>query len=230
MKRFYREVTLGEVPGGWQVLLDGRGVKTAMAAPQVVPARALAEALAAEWAAQGDEIDVHAFPVRDLADYAIDIAGPSRATVVAALLRFAETDTLCYRAEPEEALFARQENVWEPLIRAAESRLEVRFVRVSGVLHRPQPAASLARLEAVLASLDPFTLAALHTLTSLSASLIVGLAALEPGADAEALWRAANLEEDWQAELWGWDADAEALRERRFGLFAGAMGFARLST
>lgn len=230
MKRFYRDVTLGEAPGGWQVLLDGRGVKTAMAAPQVVPARALAEALAAEWAAQGDEIDARAFQLRDLADYAIDIAGPTRAAVIAALLRFAETDTLCYRAEPGEALFARQQTVWEPLVRAAEARLDVHFVRVSGVLHRPQPAATLTRMETVLTSLDPFTLAALHTLTSLAASLITGLAALEPGADARTLWDAANLEEDWQAELWGWDADAEALRKRRLATFAGALGFARMAS
>ena len=228
MKRFYEEVATGEAAGGWQVLLDGRAVKTAGKAAQVVPSLALAEALAAEWAAQGETIDPASFPIRDLADYAIDIAGPSRSTVIAAILRFAESDTLCYRADPDEALFARQRLVWEPLVLAAEARWDIRFVRVSGVIHQPQPRATLARLEAVLGELDAASLAALHTLASLAASLIIGLAALAPDAEPQTLWQASELEEAWQAELWGRDAEAEARQALRFRTFAAAMRFAGL--
>ncbi len=229
MKRFYKEVTLNQCDGGWQVLLDGRGVKTAGKAAQVVAAPALAKALAAEWAAQGEKIDPASFPFRDLADYAIDIAGPSRETVIAAILRFGESDTLCYRAEPDEALFERQQEVWEPLVMAAEARWQVRFLRISGVIHHAQPPESLARLEAALGEHDAFTLAALHTLASLTASLIVGMAALEADADAETLWQAAELEEIWQAELWGSDAEAEERSARRFATFKAAMDFTRLA-
>lgn len=229
MKRFYKEVSLGAQGTGWQVLLDGRGVKTAGKAAQVAPTRVLGEALAAEWAAQGEEIDPASFPLRDLADYAIDIGGPDREAVIAAVLRFAESDTLCYRAEPEEALFDRQQQVWEPLVTAAEARWQVRFQRVSGVIHHAQPAETLERLEAALGELDGFALAALHTLASLAASLIVGLAALAPEADGEALWQASELEEIWQAELWGSDAEAEARAAYRFATFEAAMNFARLT-
>ena len=229
MKRFYSEVTLGESAGGWQVLLDGRGVKTAGAAAQVVPTRALAEALAAEWAGQGEEIVPASFLLRDMADYALDIAGPAREATIPAILRFAESDTLCYRAEPDEALYARQTVVWEPLVVAAEQRWDVHFVRVSGVIHQPQPAATLARLETVIAAQGDFTLAALQTLASLSASLIVALAAIAPDADAETLWAVSELEEIWQAELWGRDGEAEARSARRFAVFAAAMEFARLA-
>ncbi len=229
MKRFYKNVSLGQHETGWQVLLDGRGVKTPGKAAQVVPTHALAEALAAEWERQEGEIDPASFPIRDLADYAIDIAGPTRSAVIAAILRFAESDTLCYRADPEEALFERQAEVWEPLVTAAEARWQVQFVRVSGVIHHAQPAATLARLEAALGELDNLTLAALHTVASLAASLIIGLAALEPGADAHALWHAAELEEEWQAELWGRDAEAEARNARRYVTFVAAMKFAELA-
>ena len=235
MKRFYQAVTVksedaGEPEaGGWRVLLDGRGIKTACGNPQIVPTRALAEALAAEWAGQGEEINPSAFRFRDLADYAIDVAGPDRATVIAAVLRFAESDTLCYRAEPDEALAERQREVWEPLLAKAEARWDVHFERISGVIHRPQPAATLVRMARVLEAQDSFTLAALHTLASLAASLVIALAAIAPGADAEALWNAANLEEDWQAELWGKDAEAETLRTRRLAEFAAAMRFAELA-
>lgn len=229
MKRFYKDVALGESPGGWQVLLDGRGVKTAGSAAQIVPTRPLAEALAAEWAAQGEEIVPASFLLRDLADYAIDIAGPARETTIQSILRFAESDTLCYRAEPDEALYSRQMEVWEPLVVAAEQRWDVHFVRVSGVIHQPQPAETLARLEAVLAAESGFTLAALQTLASLSASLIVGLAAITPDADAEALWAVSELEEIWQAELWGRDGEAEARSAKRFATFEASMRFARLA-
>ncbi len=233
MKRFYKDVTVAPDDSGWRVLLDLRGIKTAMGQPQVVPTRALAEAMAAEWAGQGEEIDAARFRFRDLADYAIDIAGPDRATVIAAVLRFAETDTLCYRAEPDAALYPRQLEVWEPLLNAAEQRWDVHFERISGVIHHPQPDATLARMARALEAQDSYNLAALHTLASLAASLVVALAAIEPNgigaADADMLWSAANLEEDWQAELWGKDAEAEALRARRLAEFAGAMHFAALA-
>ena len=229
MKRFYRETAAAEQPGGWQVTLDGRGVKTQGGRPQLLPTRALADALAAEWAAQGEEIDPASFVLRDLADVALDVIAPDRADAVATLLRYAETDTLCYRAEPDEALFGRQSQVWEPLVTAAEARWQVRFLRISGVIHHAQPPETLARLEAALDELDGFDLAALHTLASLAASLIIGMAALDPDADGEALWQASELEEIWQAELWGSDAEAEARAAHRFATFTAAMRFARLA-
>lgn len=229
MKRFYREVSCGEAAGGWQVQLDGRGVKSVGGRPQLVPSRALAEALAAEWAAQGDEIDPGRFLLRDMADFALDVVAPDQTKAVSALLPYGETDTLCYRAEPEEPLYQRQLELWEPLLRAAEARWDVHFERVSGVLHRPQPAATIARMQAALVALDPFALAALRNTASLAASLVIGLAALESGADTDMLWRAANLEEDWQAKLWGEDAEAALLRERRLAAFTAAARFAALA-
>ena len=226
MKRFYTNADVAAHGALWQVTLDGRGVKTQGGHPQLVPTAALARRLAAEWDCQGEEIDPAGFVLRDMADHAIDVVAPAPAEAIATLLRYAETDTLCYRAEPDEPLTARQDEVWEPLLGAAEARYDIHFERIGGVIHRPQPAPTLARLEAVLAAKDPFALAALTTLTTLAASLVVGLAALEPGADAQALWDAANLEEDWQAELWGKDGEAEARRARRLAAFASAMEFA----
>lgn len=229
MKRFYKAAGVAAAEGGWRVVLDGRPVRTAGGRPQVVPTRALAEALAAEWAAQGAEIDPAAFLYRDLADYAIDVIAADPLAIVRAILPYGETDTLCYRGEEGEALRRRQDAAWEPLLVAAERRYDIHFTRVSGIMHRQQPAETLTRLETVLARLDPFTLAALQTLTSLAASLVIGLAALEPGTDGGALWDAASLEEDWQAELWGIDAEAAERRARRQATFESAMRFAGLA-
>lgn len=233
MKRFWKDVSVGQAEDGWRVLLDGRGVKTPRGRAQVVPTAALAEVLAAEWAAQGEEIEPSRFVLRDMADYALDVVAADEAAVVAAVLRYGETDTLCYRGEPDEALTRRQESEWEPLLAAAEERFGVRFVRVAGIMHRPQPAATLTVLGQVLEGLGPLRLAAVQNLASLAASLVVALAALEPGAEPEEdwahLWNAASLEEDWQAEMWGREAEAEARRERRRLAFLAAAEFAARS-
>ena len=215
MKRFYDEASVAEAEGGWQVTLDGRGLKTVEGTPQVVPTRARAEALSSEWADQGEEMNLDRFILRDQADFTIDQIQRDPAETIDKLLRFAETDTLCYRADPEDALFKRQQEEWEPLVSALEHREGIRLHRVSGIVHRQQPEESLERLRAQLESLDAFTLAGLFTLTSLAASLCIGLAVLEPDSDPEALWRAASLEEEWQADLWGRDGQAEERRTKR---------------
>ena len=229
MKRFYREARAERADGGWRVELDGRAVKTVGGRPQIEPTRALAEAMAEEWRDQGETIDPARFFLRDLADYAIDGIAPDREAAIGELLRFAETDTLSYRADPGEPVGRRQEAVWEPLLQALEARYDVRFTRVSGVIHQPQSAETMARLRLALEAEDAFALAALQTLASLSASLGVALAAIEPGADALALWAAANLEEDWQAEIWGEDAEALARRSAREAAFLAAVRFAALA-
>jgi chaperone required for assembly of F1-ATPase len=229
MKRFYDEVAVEPAEGGWRVALDGRPIRTQGGAPQAVPGRALADALAGEWRAQGEEIDPKSFPLRDLADFAIDHVAPDRRAAAARLLPYAETDTLCYRADPDEPLYRRQQELWEPLVQAVEARHGVRLERVSGIVHRPQPPETLARLCEVLEALDPFALAAVETATRLTASLTVGLQAIEPGADAEALFTAANCEQDWQAGLWGWDSQAEQDRKRRLEALTQVMRFAGLA-
>ena len=229
MKRFYTEVAVcpadENASDGWQVTLDGRGIKTQVGAAQVVPTRALAEMLATEWREQSETIDPAGFVFRDMADYAIDVIGPDSNAAAANLLAFAQTDTLCYRADPEDALFVRQEELWEPLVTACERRHGVTFVRVSGIIHDPQKGPTLERLRAHLADFDEFKLAGMQTMTALAASLIIALEAAQEGADGEALFAASNAEEDWQAELWGWDADAQANRQLRLQAFTMAQEF-----
>lgn len=229
MKRFYKAVTVAVEGGGFRVMLDGRPLRTVGGRAQIVPSAPLAEALAAEWSGQGETLDPAAFVLRDLADYAIDVVCPGKAAVIDELMPYAETDTLCYRAEPDEALGIRQRTVWEPLLTAAEARWQVRFVRVAGIMHRPQPPETLARLREDLGVRDGFTLAAVKNTASLAASLLLGLMAVEPGADIDGLWDAANLEEDWQADLWGKDEEALARRSRRHAAFATAAQFAVLA-
>ncbi|WP_370189698.1 ATP12 family chaperone protein [Qipengyuania sp.] len=229
MKRFYKEATAQQSDLGHHVALDGRPIKTQGGQLQLVASAALAQALADEWAEQGETIDPARFAFRDMVDYALDVVPGTRAEIIEKLLRYADTDTLCYRAHPDEPLWQRQREVWDPLVEALERREGIRFERVSGILAKSHPRETMARLEARLAEMDDFTLAALEQLTALAASLCIGLAALEDGADGEALWAAANLEEDWQIEQWGEDEEAATRRARRLGEFLKAIEFVRLA-
>ena len=229
VKRFWSEAVAAPAGDHWRVLLDGRPVKTQAGSAQVVTSAALAAALAGEWAAQGPTVNPDSLPLRDLADYAIDVVAADRAAAIAQLLRYGQTDTLCYRADPGEPIEARQQAVWEPLLQAAEARWGVQFIRISGVIPAAQPAGTIAQLERVLAGRSDDDLAALITLSALAASLVIALSALQPGADVAALWDAAELEEDWQAEQWGQDAEAQSRRARRTASFATAVQFAQLA-
>ncbi len=230
MKRFWKDVTTAPDQGGWRILLDGRALRTQGGGTQLLPTQALAETMADEWRQQGEEVDSRSFPMRDMADYAIDHISMDPADTIDTLLRYADTDTLCYRADPEDALFERQQNLWEPLLTAFEARHDLRLTRVSGINHRPHPAASMDRLRTLLESQDAFTLSALNVMTALAASLTIALTAMEGDANPADLFAAANAEEDWQAELWGWDliaAENRALRLQAFTLAARFLQLAR---
>ena len=230
VKRFYKEVTVAEDAGGWKVELDGRAIKTQGGNPQVVTSKTLAHALAREWAEQGEKIDAKAFLFRDMADFAIDVVRPDRAATIDKLLGYAETDTLCYRADPEDALYQRQQEQWEPLVARLEETHGVRFQRISGVMHRPQPPETLAALRAHLETLDDFVLSGMVSMASLAASLGIALLANDEAInDPMMLWRDANLEEEWQADQWGREEEAEERRQQRGEDFSAAQVFVMLA-
>lgn len=221
-KRFWKDATVAPVPGGWAVHLDARPLKTPAKAPLVVPTLALAELIAAEWREQGEQVRPDTMPATRAANTAIDRVRLHHAAVVAEIAAYAETDLLCYRAEGPAELAARQSAHWDPLLHWAEARFDVRFDRIAGVMPRPQPPETLSRLGQAVAAQDAFALTALHDLVTLPGSLVIGLAAAEGAFDPADLWRAARLDEDWQAELWGRDPEAEAAAALRQAAFFAA--------
>ena len=224
MKRFWKQV---EVEGG-AVSLDGRPVRTPGRAPLVLPTLQLAEAVAEEWRAVGDTLNPRAMPLTGLANAAIDRVAPDRAAFAAGLAAYGESDLLYYRADGPDALVARQAAAWDPLLDWARSRYDVHFETIAGVMHKAQPAATLARLGEAVAALDPFRLAGLSPVVTIGGSLVAGLALVEGAADAESVWRAGHVDEDWQAEQWGEDVLATEAREARRGDFDAGVRFLSL--
>jgi chaperone required for assembly of F1-ATPase len=227
-KRFYEAVAVAEKDGGYAVTLDGRAVKTPAKRPLMAPTRGLADALAAEWEAQGAEIDPATMPLTRLLNSAIDGVADRREDVAAHIASFAANDLLCYRAEAPATLVRRQAEAWDPLLQWARESLGARFEVVTGMMPVEQPPASLAAIARAIAGLDALSLAALHVMTTITGSVVLALAHANGAVSLEEAWRCAIVDETWQSEQWGRDSEGEALLARRFADFAAASVCLRL--
>lgn len=228
MKRFYKLVEARPVEDGWHIALDGRMVRTPARAPLLLPTQAIADAIAAEWDAQGDDLDPLTMTATGFANAAIDQVAPNHENFAAGIARYAETDLLCYRAENPQPLIARQASEWDPWLGWARARYDVGFRVTSGIVHVAQPAETLSRLAAIVAAHGAFTLAPLSTLVTLTGSLVLGLAIVDGHTDSDEIWNAAELDSLWQAELWGQDAQAQAQADAHRREFDAAVAFCRM--
>lgn len=225
MKRFWKEVTVDADRG---VRLDDKPVRTPGRLPLVLPSDTMAAAVAEEWRAVEGDIDPRAMPLTGLANAAIERVAADPALFAANLAAYAESDLLCYRADAPPELIARQNALWNPPLDWAERRYDVHFELARGIMHRPQPDATIEKLAVAVSARNAFELAGLSPVVTITGSLVLGLALIEDAMSAEAIWTAANLDEDWQAEQWGEDALAAQTRAAHRAEFDGAVRFLSL--
>jgi len=212
MKRVYKSVETRAVDGGWGVALDGKPLRTPAKRDLSVPSERLAAAIAAEWDAQDPEIRPETMPLTRLAATAIDRTAEKRAEIVGEIAAYAGTDLVCYRAAHPPALAARQEATWQPLLDWAAGRYDAGLAVTAGVLPLAQSPTSLRAYANAVAALDDFRLTALQAATAACGSLIIALALHEGRIDADIAFAASQLDETFQIEAWG--EDAEATRRR----------------
>jgi chaperone required for assembly of F1-ATPase len=224
VKRFYRTVDVREAEGGRRALtLDGRQARTPARNPLAAESRALMLKVAAEWERQRETIDPADMPLTRLLNSAIDGVARTMAETRAEVLKYAGSDLLCYRAEEPEALAERQRLVFDPILAWAAETLGARFRLGAGVMHVEQSPEALAAIGAALDAYEvPVALAALSAMTTLTGSALLALAVARGFLTPEAAWRAAHVDEDFQAERWGVDAEATARREARWREFEAA--------
>ena len=215
MKRFYKEAASAAVDGGFEVRLDGRSLRSPAKAPLILPTGALADAIAAEWQEQGEQVIPDSMVLMQLAATAVDVVAVKRAEIVAGVAKYAETDLLCYRAEHPEALVERQNRHWQPLLDWATHRFDASLHIAAGLMPRPQPADALHALERAVDSYGHWHLSALQSATASCGSLIVALALAEGRVSADEAFDISQIDETFQIEKWG--EDAESTR-RRAGL------------
>ena len=226
-KRFWTDVTIEPKADGFTIRLDQRSVRTPARAPLVIPTLKLAEYVAAEWDAQGEIIAPSSMPFTRTANAAIDQVAPRRREVADNVAAYGDSDLLCYRAESPAGLVSRQTAAWDPLLDWAAHTLQVRLGLRTGVVHSAQEPDELARLSQTVHALSNFELAAVYDLVSLSGSLIIGLCVVRNARSGTELWAASRIDEVWQQEQWGEDAEAIEQERQKRRAFLDAAKFLR---
>jgi chaperone required for assembly of F1-ATPase len=206
-KRFYKDVSARPDEGGWSVLLDGRPVKTPAKRALKVPSETLAQALAAEWAAQETVIDPFTMPITRILHVALDRIAQVREGAAEEVANFGRTDLLSHRAD-DAGLAARQAELWDPYLEWAKTALDAPLNAAATVLALEQPDSSIEALKARALAQDDLRLTALVSVTPILGSAILAFALLEGEADADAVWQAARVDDDYQIERWGEDSEA----------------------
>lgn len=211
-KRFYKTVSVEAADAEFRVCLDGRSVKTPGRSELLLPSRALTEAVADEWAAQGESIDLAAMPLTVLAWAAVDRVRPDRERVIAEAAAYGGHDLICYRADGPADLVARQQAAWQFLLDWAARELGAPLTVTTGIVSVAQPKAALAALRRAVAAKSDFELVALGASVKAAGSLVIGLALCAGRIDAQAAFDASQLDETHQMEKWGEDQEATGRR------------------
>lgn len=220
-RRFYDRVAVAATDGDYSITLDGRPARTPAGHLLAAPSTALAQAIAAEWAAQRETIDPATMPLTRLANAIIDGVAKSPVPVAAEIKKYLASDLLFYRAGTPQQLQARQAACWDPVLAWARDTLGADFKLGEGIVHVAQSEAALRAAAAAIPS-DPWRLGALHVATTLTGSALTALALLRGRLSVEAAWQAAHVDEDWNMEAWGRDEMALQRRAFRFAEFSAA--------
>jgi len=227
-KRFYRQAHVGEADGRFALLVDDKPVKTPARRALAAPTQPLAEELAAEWNAQAELIDPARMPLTRLANAVIDAVAEATQPVAEEVAKYLGSDLLCYRADRPEGLIERQARAWDPVLAWAREEFGARFLLGQGVMHVAQPEGAIAAMRAMIPN-EPWRLGAVSAITTLTGSALLALALNEAALEAEAVWAAAYVDEDWQMRQWGRDEMALERRAYRRSEFDAAATVLRLA-
>jgi chaperone required for assembly of F1-ATPase len=213
-KRFYREAGVGEADSGFTVTLDGKPIKTPSGRTVTVPARAIADAIAAEWSAQQETIDPVTMPLTRLANSVVESVVDRVQLVRDDVAKYFHSDLLFYRAGHPEALVAKETQHWDPVLFWAADALGAHFILGEGITHVRQPDTAVEAARSALPD-DPWSVAAVHVVTTLTGSALLALALVQGARDPDQVWDAAHVEEDWNRDQGGIDAEEAARRAAR---------------
>ena len=213
-KRFYANAGVTDAPGGFAITLDERPIHTPSGRPVVVPTREIADAIAAEWNAQQEIIDPLTMPLTRFANSVVDAVVDRVEAVIDDVAKYLGSDLLFYRASHPEALVAREAAHWDPVVFWAADTLGAHFILAEWIVHVRQPDSAISAARAALPA-DPWSIAALHVVTTLTGSALLALALLRGLLDQDQVWAAAHVDEDWNIEKWGVDEEVTARRAAR---------------
>lgn len=222
-KRFYDHAGVVETPDGFAITLDNKPVRTPSGRALVAPTPAIAAGMAAEWNAQKETIDPLTMPLTRFANSVVDAVVDRVEAVADDIAKYLGSDLLFYRAGHPQELVANEAALWDPIVFWAAETLGAHFILAEGIVHVRQPSTAIAAARAALPD-DPWSIAALHVVTTLTGSALLALALAHGALDSEEVWIAAHVDDDWNIQQWGVDEEVAARRLARWVDFQAAAG------
>ncbi len=213
-RRFHTQASVAATPNGFAVRLDDKPVRTPSGRALLAPNREIAEAIAVEWDAQKEFLDPLTMPLTRFANSVVEAVVDRVDAVTEDIAKYLGSDLLFYRAGHPEALAAREAALWDPVLFWAADALGAHFILAEGIVHVRQPDAAIRAAREALPR-DPWSITALHVVTTLTGSALLALALLHGVLDSGQVWTAAHVDEDWNAEQWGVDGEVAVRRAAR---------------
>jgi chaperone required for assembly of F1-ATPase len=226
-KRFYARADVIAADSGFAITLDGKPIRTPSGRIITAPSREIAEAIAGEWDAQQEMIDPLTMPMTRFANSVVEAVVDRVDDVIADIAKYFSSDLLFYRAGHPEGLVARESAHWDGVLFWAAETLGAHFILAQGIVHVRQPDSAIAAARAALPT-DPWVIAAMHVVTTMTGSALLALALLHGAREPDEVWAAAHVEEDWNAEQWGVDEEAASRRAARLVDFQAATRILRV--
>jgi chaperone required for assembly of F1-ATPase len=228
-KRFYARTGIAEAEGGFAITLDGKPIRTPSGRIVTVPIRALADKVAVEWEAQQEVIDPLTMPLTRFANSVVESVVDRAGLVRDDIAKYLRSDLLFYRASHPEALVEREARHWDGVLYWVADTFGAHFILAEGIspVHQPEQAVEAAR---AALPLEPWSIAAMHVVTTLTGSALLALALMHGRLDPDQVWAAAHVDEDWNAEQWGEDEESAARRAARSIDFRAAAEILRAMT
>ena len=228
-RRSWKCVKVSKKNNSFSILLDDRTAQTPGGKDLVLPTRGLADRISGEWQIQKEFVEPGLMPFTQRANTALDCIGLNRTAAVSALSDYASSDLICYRADGPDLLAQRQRQSWDPIVAWADQLFSTRIQVGSGIMPIAQPRKTLSSFRSLIDELDDFALTAFAEIVALSGSLLIGLAVIHRRLTPNEAWDLSRIDEQWQTEHWGEDAEAHAAALCRCRDFLIACEFAAMA-
>jgi chaperone required for assembly of F1-ATPase len=225
-KRFYTHAGIVDSSDGFAITLDDKPIRTPSGRALVAPTCEIAAAISAEWEAQNETIDPLTMPLTRFGNSVVDAVIDKVDAVADDVAKYLGSDLLFYRAGYPEALVAREAALWDPVLFWAADVLGAHFILAEGIMHVRQPDSAIAAARKTFPT-DPWSIAALHVVTTLTGSALLALALMHGVLEPEQVWTAAHVDEDWNVDQWGVDEEVAARRAARLVDFRAAVSILR---
>ena len=139
--------------------------------------------------------------------FSSDLDVKQRCIIKKSIIKYLDTDLVCYRANKGTELEKMQSKYWDPYIDFCERSFKLNYKKNYTIMPSIQEISNTDKVVKVLDNMDKYTLTAFFFLVEVTNSIIISLNILYKSVSYNLVWRDCNLEEEYNQLKWGIDED-----------------------